>query len=100
MKHTSHITPNFVTFFLLYLFLKTSLSKANKTSKEVQLFSQDIIRSVEQSKILEKFLTVMFWRFGSSVVDKDQTVEKCVCARVEIYDQSGRARPHRPPHNK
>ena len=47
--------------------------------------------------ILQYFLIS---RFGSSVVDKDRTVEKCVCGRVEIFDQSGTELSHRPTGSK
>ena len=65
------------------------LSKPNKTSKEVQLFSQDVIRwALDRCNLpILQYLTIS--RFGSSVVDKERRVEKCVCGRVEIFAQSG-----------
>ena len=65
------------------------LSKPNKTSKEVQLFSQDVIRWVLKRCDLPILQYLTISRFGSSVVDKERRVEKCVCGRVEIFGESG-----------
>ena len=77
------------------------LSTTNKKSKKVEIFSEDILRSLKVN-LLYFSPTQFFFRFGSSVVDskKMRSVEKCIVGKITILDENGSTLERRPLDNK